>query len=217
VLPLSLILAFAACGLPEGGDPQTVSESDVPYKLLEPDGPRDESGAALTPPLPERVPVVFWLRGDERLVPSAVEGASCIDGAEAVVRQVLDALTLSPTPEQWAAGLSSAIPSTAQLELMSTDDGVAEIELDPVTLGDPERLPLAVGQLVLSVTSAPGVHGVRLLTSGHIVDVPLPGGALAGRPVTADDYATLLPDRLLVSPNAVPTVSADIGCSSPAP
>ncbi|MFC7359816.1 GerMN domain-containing protein [Nocardioides astragali] len=189
----------------------------MPYELLEPDGHRGESGTALAPPLPERVPVVFWIRGDERLVPSAVETVSCVDGAEAVVRQVLDALTLSPTPEQWTAGLSSAIPSTAQLELMSTDDGVAEIELDPVTLGDPERLPLAVGQLVLSVTSAPGVDGVRLLTSGHIVDVPLPGGALAGRPVTADDYATLLPDRLLVSPHAVPTMSADIGCTSPAP
>lgn len=210
VVAVSFVLALAACGLPEGSNLTTVQDSDVPYNLLDPQGPRSAPGGDAAP-VPVQVPVVFWLRKDERLVPSAVD-AACTDGAAAVVGQVLVALAVSPTPEERTDGLASAIPPSAQLELLGLDDGVAQIELDPVTLGDAEQLPLAVGQLVLSVTSAPDVDAVSLLTSGRSVDVPLPGGALAARPVTADDYGSLLADRLVARQGGGLTPSADIGC-----
>ncbi len=214
LLALLLILALTACGLPDGGHVRTVEDNEVPYELLQPGGSSEGTGATdLRPPV--GAPVVFWLRGEMRLAPVAAGAVSCADGPDAVVRQVLDVLSRSPTPRQRTAGLSSAIPPTAALELVDTDDGVAEIELDPVTLGDPEQLPLAVGQLVLSVTSAPGIDGLRLVTSGRGVDVPLPGGALASRPVTADDYTALLPDRLLSSRDAATTVSRRLGCPAP--
>ena len=75
-----------------------------------------------------------------------------------------------------------------------------------------ERLPLAVGQLVLSLSSAPGVDGIRLVTSGEAVDVPLPDGALADRPVTADDYVELLPPDLVAGTGPARTLSRDVGC-----
>jgi len=58
-----------------------------------------------------------------------------------------------------------------------------------------ERLPVAVGQVVLSVASAPTVRGVALQTYGRPVQVPLPGGSLTDGPVTATDYVDLLSPR----------------------
>lgn len=209
------VLLLISCGLPDQGRVQTVQDSDVPYDLLDPEGPR-RAPVTEAPPVPLGAPVVFWLDRDDRLVPSAVE-ASCADAGEDVVRQTLLTLTLSPSPEERTAGLSSALPPSSRLQLLGAEDGVAQIELDPVVVGDAERLPLAVGQLVLSVTSAPGVDSVRLLTSGQQVDVPLPGGKLASRPVTADDYAALLPDRLVGSQGPAPTAPPSIGCASDGP
>ena len=84
------------------------------------------------------------------------------------------------------------------------------MDLDPVTIADAERLPLAVGQIVLSVTSAPGVDAVRLVTSGQPVDLPLPSGALATRDVTPEDYAALVLERI-TDGDGLDT----IGCADP--
>ena len=92
-------------------------------------------------------------------------------------------------------------------------DGVALVEFDPATSLTADRLPLAMGQLVLTVTSAPGIEAVQVGAAGEAVEVPLPGGALTDRPVTADDYAIFLPERFLGSGRR--GLSTDIGCPTP--
>jgi hypothetical protein len=69
----------------------------------------------------------------------------------------------------------------------------AEIEIEVADPGPaPGELPLAVGQVVLSATSVPGVDRVRLLRDGEPLDAPLPDGELTSRPLTASAFASLL-------------------------
>jgi spore germination protein GerM len=152
---------------------------------------------------------VFWLIHDDRLAPTAV-AASCTDPVEDVVGRLLGLLAAAPDEAARAAGRSSAIPSSSELDLVGVADGVALVELDPATSPTADRLPLAMGQLVLTVTSAPGIDAVQVSAAGDTVEVPLPGGALTDRPVTADDYATLLPERFLGTGRR--GLSTDIGC-----
>lgn len=156
--------------------------------------------------------MVFWLVRDDELAPTAV-AVSCTDPVDDVVGRLLALLAAAPDDVARSAGRSSAIPSSSELDLVGVADGVALIEFDPATSLTADRLPLAMGQLVLTVTSAPGIEAVRVGASGDTVEVPLPGGALTDRPVTADDYASFLPDRFVMSDP--PTLSPDIGCPTP--
>lgn len=208
VCAVVLAAGLAGCGLPDEQRTLVVDDASVPYDLLAPESP---NGGEVHPGVvvPKETPVVFWLGRDDRLTPSDA-GLSCDDTPAAVVDATLAALLAAPSDGERAAGLSSALPSTARLSLVRVVDGVAEVELDPVTIADAERLPLAVGQVVLSVTSAPSVDAVRVVTSGQPVDLPLPDGALATRDVSAEDYAALLPDRLVNGDGP-----RTIGCTEP--
>jgi spore germination protein GerM len=136
---------------------------------------------------------VFWLTSD-RLVPEAT-GDSCADRPELVVQQLLGALVAGPSEQARAARRSSAIPPDSGLDLVSIVDGTVQVAIEPETSLSAERLPVAVGQIVLTVTSAPTVRSVVLVADGEPVQVPLPGGVLTDGPVTGDDYSDLLPDR----------------------
>ncbi len=139
-------------------------------------------------------PVVFWLVDDEHLTPAAVD-VSCAAPPYEVVEHLLRALGAGPDDPARAAGRATAVPPSTPLTLVEVADGVATVAMDPTTPITADRLPLAVGQLALSVTSAPGVDRVLVSIAGEAVQVPLPGGALTARPVSADDYAELVPDR----------------------
>ena len=77
----------------------------------------------------------------------------------------------------------------------------------------PSRLPLAVGQLVLTLSSIEGIDDVALTAAGSPIQAPLPGGALTDRPLRADDYAALL---LRVGASEAPSSTAT-GPASPTP
>ena len=206
---VSLVLLVAGCGLPGDTEVRAVDATTVPYNLLDPEA---QSRPGLTGPVPAGTPVVFWLVHDDRLAPTAV-AASCTDQVDDVVGRLLGLLAAAPDDAARSAGRSSAIPSSSELNLIEVTDGVAVVEFDPAPSLTADRLPFAMGQLVLTVTSAPGVEAVRVGAAGETVEVPLPGGALTDRPVTADDYATLLPDRFAESGR--PVLSPDIGCPTP--
>ena len=189
-LPVALSVAavlLASCGLPGEGDVERVSDGDVPYDLLEsaaasPGGDDGDPAAA---------PRVFWLEDDQLVAHTAA--TSCREDPAVVVALVLDELAAGPRDDARAAGLFTAIPPESTLALVEIEGGTATVEVDPETEISPVRLPAAVGQIVLTVTSAPGVESVVIVSDGTTVPVPLPGGALADGPVTADDYADLRP------------------------
>ncbi|MBZ5740649.1 GerMN domain-containing protein [Nocardioides mangrovi] len=185
-------LTLSACGLPGDGSVHRVDDGEVPYHLL-------ESGSAGAPAAgaaggPARAPVVFWVAG-ERLVPEATDD-TCGDDPGAVVEGLLHTLATGPSDDARANGRSSAVPPDSGLEMAGLADGVVEVDIEPETSLSADRLPVAVGQIVLTVTSAPGVRSVVLVTDGEPAKVPLPDGALTEGPVTAEDYGDLLPDRL---------------------
>jgi len=104
-----------------------------------------------------------------------------------LVQEVLDELQRGPDDRDRSAGLGTALPSASRLLLTGLDDAVATVEsvgLDDVP--DPERLALAVAQVVLSVTTVPGVAAVQLTKDGSEVDVPLLDGTTTSQPLTVD-------------------------------
>ncbi len=107
-----------------------------------------------------------------------------------------------PRDDARAAGRSTALPPESTLTLRRVREGVAEIEVevDPETAISADRLPAAVGQVVLTAISTSGVRAVVFVSGGEPVRVPLPGGALVARPVTAADYKELLPAWLPALP-----------------
>jgi len=156
-----------------------------------------------------------WLVRDDALVP----GAASTPGAD--VRSTASALLLrlaeGPTEQQRADGLSTAFGPDVRLTLTDVTGGRAVVD---VRAGDqapsPSRLPLAVGQLVLTLASIEGVDEVVLTARGAPIEAPLPGGALSDRPLRADDYAALRSPR---SPPPAATSSSPTatGPASPTP
>jgi hypothetical protein len=182
---------LASCGLPGGGETQRIDDDTVPYQLLESAPPA--AGSSTKAGEPRRVPVVFWLDGNH-LTPEATDD-SCADRPDLLVKQLLGGLAAGPSDDARAAGRSSALPSDSGLDLVGIVDGTAEVEIEPETSLSAEMLPVAVGQVVLTITSAPTVQSVALVSDGKPLQVPLPGGVLTDGPVTDEDYADLLPDR----------------------
>jgi Sporulation and spore germination len=80
----------------------------------------------------------------------------------------------------------------------------------------PGRLPLAVGQLVLTLTSIEGVDEVVLTAGGAPIEAPLPGGALTDRPLRAADYAALRSPRSQPPATSSPSPTAT-GPAAPTP
>jgi hypothetical protein len=191
-LVLVLLALLSSCGLPGEGSVTTVEDQAVPYHLLDSDGPSSAATGTSTTPGP--VPMVFWLVKGDRLVPAATD-VSCDQAPEVVVERLLGELAAGPTDEARAAGRSTAIPPESALALVDITQDTVRVMVDPETDISADRLPAAVGQVVLTVTSAAGVRSVVLVSEAGPVQVPLPGGALNEGPVTAADYTVLMPDR----------------------
>ena len=68
-------------------------------------------------------------------------------------------------------------------------DDTVVVELAEVT--GPDQV-LAIAQVVMTLTSLPGVDSVQFVRDDETVEVPLPDGTLVRRPLTAADYSSLL-------------------------
>lgn len=185
------VLAVAGCGLPSGGAAQPIPPEEVPYHLLA-DGTRAPSSTS--PRHSSTGPQVYWVDGGA-LVAVDPPTTDADDDTDALA-EVLRALAAGPDAEQQASGLSSALGAGVGITLVGIDRGVAEIEV-AFAAQEPsaDRLPLAIGQIVLTAISAPTVSRVQVVDGGEPVSVPLPSGVLVDEPLTVDDYAELMARR----------------------
>lgn len=190
---MAVLALVSSCGVPGGGTVERIDGDTVPYRLLESASPSSSGPDDGT--VSDRRPVLVWLDDHGRLVPEATS-EGCDQTPEPLVERLLAELRAGPSDEARATGLSTAIPPESRLALSGIDAGAAEIDIETASAISADRLPGAVGQLVLTVTSVPGVTSVVLVSDGEPVQVPLPGGALSAGPVTDQDYAALLPERL---------------------
>jgi hypothetical protein len=199
---LACLGLLVGCGLPADDAVHTVKAQDVPYGLLEPP-PTPTPAASSATAKRESQPELYLLGADQLLVgvPAGLEAdVRPLPTSQRLVA-LLGLLETGPTDQQRAQGLGTALTPGVTIRLVSLSDGMAEVQV-VASLKDPsaDRLPLAVGQLVLTATSLPGVDAVRLLRDGVAAEVPLPGGALTAEPLRRSDYTELVAPEPSASP-----------------
>ena len=185
---LGLMLAASACGVPTGGAPETIAPSDVPYGLASSSPPRTPEPS---PPPRSDEPRIYLVAADNVLVPRgrAVPAGTSADR----LNRLVDELAAGPDSAELGGQLSTALPPEVRLSVTAVDDDTATIDISG-SENAPSGLESrrAVGQIVLSATSLPGVGAILLTRDGMPVEAPLPSGELTSEPLTADDYAALL-------------------------
>jgi hypothetical protein len=185
---LGILLLASACGIPTGGPPETIAPSDVPYGLA---SPTPTSAAA--PPAPPRSdePRIYLVAPDDALVP---RGRVVAQGTlEERLTQLLGDLAEGPSSEELDDQLTTALPPEVSLSLTAVDGDIATIDISTSEDSPSERESRrAVGQIVLTATSLPGIRGILLTRDGEPLEAPLPSGQLTSEPLTAEDYAALL-------------------------
>jgi spore germination protein GerM len=158
----------------------------VPYDLMSP-----ATSVASAPPVDAATTPQVYLVRDDVLVPVQASRALEVD-VEATVATTLERLAEGPSREERGRGLSTALGPDVGIALDRLEGSTAVIDVragDQAPTGS--RLPLAVGQIVLTALSVPGVESVLLTSEGEPIQAPLPGGALTDRPLVAGDYTTL--------------------------
>lgn len=180
-------LFLAGCGVPVQDDPVEVRPEVLPSQLRPQITPQTATPSTTDPSTPKAL--IHFVRA-ERLV--ALSRDVPAGSVEARLNAVLTALVAGPTEEEQARGVASALPDGLQLEVLSVDGAEAVLQLSGETDGrSATENVLAVGQIVLSVTSAGPVTKVRLARDGRPVEALLADGSLTAEPLTAADYAEL--------------------------
>jgi hypothetical protein len=186
---LAALALLGACGLPRSSSPVQVPPAEVPYGLL-------DSTASATPTATPGVLLaagtIYLADPQQQLVAVPVQ----IPDAQALpmLQTLLNRLAVGPSDRERARGLVTDLAPGATIVVRSISDGTANIELqsagqDP----SPSKLPIAVGQIVLTATSIVGIDRVVFARDGVAVAVPGPsGGGLTADPLVASDYETLL-------------------------
>lgn len=163
------MVLFAGCGFSPDAEPRPIEIAEVPV----------ETTAVLSSESGELVEM--WFVDGVALVPLqvAVPAASVTTVTEVLV---------GGRPVEFSP-LRSAIPPATEVRGVTVDEGVVIVDLSQAftLIGGDEEI-LAVGQVVLTLTSLDGVSGVLLSIEGNPVAAPVGEGALVSRPLTADDF-----------------------------
>ena len=191
LLCLAAAAALAGCGIPTGGAPETIAATDIPYGLA---SPSSSAPTAISSPARQDRARVYLVDDEDVLVPSGrdVTGA----GVPERLADLLGQLAAGPTEEERDDHLGTALPPGVELSVAGVEGNTVTVDLSGAHQVPPgQQSRRAVGQIVLTSTSLPDVHAVRLTMDGEPVEAPLPSGELTSRPLTAADY-----DPLLVAP-----------------
>jgi hypothetical protein len=108
--------------------------------------------------------------------------------------QAMQALLQGPPPDQIGVGLRSALPEGAVIDV-TVERGVAVVDLSNTAVQAiaPDQLPLAFGQMVLTLELR-GIGAVRFRSDGVDQSVTRGDGSITepGVAVTFDDYTDLV-------------------------
>ena len=174
----------AACGIGADETPRSIRMETEDGRLpLEPSREDRTDEIAAT---------VYLVSPSGRLRPTTRRVEASSDPSK-VLAAALEVLVDGSTSWEGSGGLRSVVPSTTDVLAVSLEEGTAAVDLSSAfaSIGGHQEL-LAVGQVVLTVTTFPGVRRLVLRLDGRATDLPLPDGSLADGPVTLSDYATLL-------------------------
>ena len=181
---------LAGCGVPTNGEIRDINTEDVPYGLLK-ETPQRVSGQADTATDPGHISgLIALVHGAQaiRLVERQVPAGTPAEVAQALLQE----LKRGPTDMERRQGLASAVSAGARFRVNGWRDGILSVVISGEENPAPDRLPLTVGQVVFTATSAPGVQAVQLQRDDTAVDVPLIDGSLSSAPLTRQHYQQLL-------------------------
>jgi hypothetical protein len=173
------VVSLAACGVRVEDRAVPIDEDSVPFGLTRP-GP----GARAAPGGLATAEVVFV--GPEGLVnvPRAVTGG--------LPGRTLRALLVGPTEQELASGITTALPSPDALQLISVEDGVAHVRLQPgFRDGTVPDQSVAFAQIVLTLTGPTEIDAVSFSVDRDRVAVPRADGTLTDEPVGRRDYESM--------------------------
>lgn len=182
----AIALLLAGCATATQDRAVLVRDDDVPFGLLDELDPVPRAAVDVTG---ERRTV--YLVNDEDLL-VALERPVLRTDPDSIVAELAGDLT----DEEVGLGLRTLLDSEEQLPFVldaEIDRGVATIDLAPSFLDlQGEAQVLALAQLVLTLTSLPGVGQVAINVAGVPAEVPRADGTTTSEPVAAIDYAELV-------------------------
>jgi len=184
------VASLTACG-PRPQDAASPLRG-VPYDLSAPTTTSTTSTTIASPPttlVATEGVILYFVRGDA--ITSLVRSIRL----NAEPGEVLDLLLEGYPSTIFGLDVRSAIPDDLKASV-SVERGLATVDTDESLLSEisPIDQPLAIAQIVLTLTSRPGIGQVNFLVNGEPQAVPRGGGELApaDEPVAYDDYAMLL-------------------------
>jgi spore germination protein GerM len=188
---LACVIALSSCAIPSDGEFQPIPDSEVPYELS---AARTTLPPNVTTTIPgsdtSTEPIDAYFISNSRVL-KIVRLVATPAGPD----QALATLSALATQDPALAGLRTAIPKSFSATV-TVERGVANVDstrglLDTLS---PLDQRLAVAQIVLTLTSRPGIGQVLFSVDGVPTGVPRGRGDLAGplTPVTFDDYASLV-------------------------
>lgn len=192
---LSLLLALAVvgagCSIPSDGSFQEIPDSEVPFELSVSQTTLPEASATTLPGTDTSTEAIDAYFISNSRVLKIVRLVASPAGPD----QAIATLGSLDTQDPALAGLRTAIPRSFSASV-SVERGVANVDstrglLDTLS---PLDQRLAVAQIVLTLTSRPGIGQVTFSVDGTPTGVPRGRGDLAGplTPVTFDDYVNLV-------------------------
>ena len=174
----AVVALTSACGVPVDDRAVVVKEASTawptPSRASTSASPESTAG-------PERL---YFIDHDGALVAQRAIGASGQVGPDAV----LAALLSGPS----ASGLATALSPDTTIRLDEQSGDLLTVSWFP---GDPappaDRITKGAAQIVLSLTSVPGIRWIQFVRDGGVVGVPGPRGNLLTGPFRAADFLDL--------------------------
>ena len=183
---VSASLLVAACGPSSESASRRLDDAAVPFGLLNPDDPTTTVSTVVAP----FTTTIYLVTSDQRLMP--VERPV----SELAVGAVVSRLSAEVTPDDSAAGLRTVLASDGGEPLVTNtglQGGVVTVDLGPAFLDlDGTTQVLALGQLVLTLTSLPGVGQVAFTVEGIPAEVPRADGTSTSDPLVRDDFISAI-------------------------
>ena len=189
------VLILASCSVPKSGPFETISNDDIPFGLnaaqtTAPQSATETTVANLDPQgtVYEMVDLYFIRNVTVTKVQRSIISPLDANGA-------LAALTEGLIDDSTTVGLRSAIPASLEARV-DVYRGVATVNATRAFLNSLSAVDqlLAIAQIVLTLTSRPGIGQVVFYVDGKAIAVPRGRGDLsgAGDAVTFDDYANIV-------------------------
>lgn len=183
-LLLVVVAAVAACGVPEDGEPRTMSPENVQFGLLAPE--TTTTSTAVVDDTKQSPVAIYLVTADGALVrqPRSVTGAPS-------VRKALEVLLAGPVPDEASAGLATALTGSPS-DIISVEEtaGLVTVDLSSDVLVTGERQVQAIAQIVFTATEF-AYTGVLFRFDGEAREVPDGTGELTSEPLNRSDFRNL--------------------------